>query len=171
MFNSKLLHHLATSLLCIVFFGCADEKTGPGLGSVKGLVTLEGKPLPNVTVTFTPVEKGSTSSGTTDQNGKYSLRYSASLFGAVPGEHKVTVVAAGPEDEANDGEFDEIEPEETDEDMEDFESNEEVDAARGQVRKKTASSVPDTYRKTTSTPLKATVVVGENDVPLPLTSK
>lgn len=67
-------------------------------GYVSGTVTVEGKPLPNAMVTFTPEPSGRPSSGLTDDNGVYNLIYTKDQKGALIGQHIVrisTAVAAG----------------------------------------------------------------------------
>ncbi|MCR9231751.1 MAG: hypothetical protein NXI29_12120 [bacterium] len=48
---------LSTLSLCLTV-GCGDSAGSdqPDLGTVSGVVTMDGKPLPAVTVTFTPTE-------------------------------------------------------------------------------------------------------------------
>lgn len=73
---------------------------GSGTGNVpepvpvSGTVKLDGKPLANAMVIFTPLgdNMGSGSAGTTDANGKYELSTqfgSESKKGAVPGNYRV----------------------------------------------------------------------------------
>ncbi|MBR9804015.1 carboxypeptidase regulatory-like domain-containing protein, partial [bacterium] len=71
--------------------GCGGSSDTPDLGSVSGTVTIDGAPASNVTVTFTPVEGGRASTGTTSSSGHYNLVYSPSEAGAVLGQHKVTI--------------------------------------------------------------------------------
>lgn len=73
------------SMLCVS--GC---QKGPKTGTVEGVVTMDGQPLANVLVTFTPVEGGMASTGTTDEQGKYTLVYPGGK-GALVGKHKVSV--------------------------------------------------------------------------------
>lgn len=69
--------------------GCGDDM---GLTSVSGIVTLDGKPLPNAVVTFIPQgEGGSPSYGTTDAEGYYTLMFSRDTEGVLPGTHDVTI--------------------------------------------------------------------------------
>lgn len=71
--------------------GCgASNPDQPPLGTVSGTVTLDDQPLPGATVTFTP-EDGRTSSGKTDSEGRYELRYTADTLGAKAGEHTVRI--------------------------------------------------------------------------------
>jgi hypothetical protein len=65
------------------------------LASVSGTVTLDGKPIPNATVNFNPVDgkdAARASTGTTDANGRYSLRVVMTKeAGAVVGKHRVSI--------------------------------------------------------------------------------
>jgi hypothetical protein len=91
---------VATALLFLVCCGCGNSSSVP-LGTVSGQVTLDGKPLPNVSVTFIPVVSaasapagsgGGSSSGITDASGNYELNYQADgSQGATIGKHKVSV--------------------------------------------------------------------------------
>jgi hypothetical protein len=67
--------------------GCGSSYS---LGTVTGTVTLDGKPLPQATVTFSRGQ-GRMSVGTTDEDGRYQLQYSARQKGAEPGSHKVRI--------------------------------------------------------------------------------
>jgi hypothetical protein len=83
---------LCLSLLaCSFILGCGSS--GPPLGAVTGAVTLNGQPLENAQVTFKP-ETGRPSLGTTDQQGKYSLRFTQDEAGAMVGSHTVTISTA-----------------------------------------------------------------------------
>jgi hypothetical protein len=75
----------------LLLAGCGR---GANLGTVKGTVTLDGKPLPSAVVSFRPVEGGRQSYGRTDANGHYELRYSEKEMGAVVGKHKVMLTTA-----------------------------------------------------------------------------
>jgi hypothetical protein len=76
----------ASLLLCA---GCGGG--GPRLGSVSGVVTLDGKPVPNAFVTFTPEGPGRPSQAKTDTQGRYELQFSTSRDGALIGAHQVRV--------------------------------------------------------------------------------
>ena len=52
---------LLCAILSAVVLGCNSEKI-PGLGQVTGIVTMDGKPLPEATLVFTPTEAGATAS-------------------------------------------------------------------------------------------------------------
>ena len=74
------------SLLLVV--GCND---GPNLAPVTGTVTVNGAPLPQAGVTFTPMEGGRPAWATTDQQGQFQLTTLSNGDGALVGEHLVTV--------------------------------------------------------------------------------
>lgn len=83
---------LDVALLCgfagILSCGCIGD--GIKLGAVSGVVTLDGKPLENASVSFHPSE-GRGSFGTTDADGRYELDYHKGRKGATEGHHKVTI--------------------------------------------------------------------------------
>jgi len=73
--------------------GAPDDR--PDLGTVSGKVTLDGKPVPNVVVTFYP-ENGRPSMGKTDESGLYTLQYTANVAGAKVGKHTVRITVPEP---------------------------------------------------------------------------
>ena len=79
---------IACCLVCLITIGCGPG--GPNLGTVTGKVTLDGQPVTNGLVTFTPVEGGRAASGKTDASGQYDL-VGVGGKGAVLGQHRVTV--------------------------------------------------------------------------------
>jgi hypothetical protein len=56
-------------------------------------VKLNGKPLSGATVEFQPEHEGRPSTGTTDDEGRYVLRYTANQGGAEVGTHTVRIRA------------------------------------------------------------------------------
>ncbi len=92
---------VAVLVLLISSSGCNSEKL-PRLGRVSGVVTLDGQPVPEATVTFTGAKEGEPDSiGKTDATGKYELYYSRGHKGATIGEHPVSISTYKP---ANDDE-------------------------------------------------------------------
>lgn len=89
--NAMALPSLA---LALFLAGCSANQYGD-MGLVSGTVTLDGKPYPNAEVTFAPQE-GRPSSGLTDEQGRYELRYIRTTMGAVPGEHRVRIETTPP---------------------------------------------------------------------------
>lgn len=77
-------------MFAVSFVGCAKSDR-PELGTVSGTVTLDGKPLPEANIAFTPVDGGRTSMAVTDSEGKYELKYTTDAKGAKIGEHHVRV--------------------------------------------------------------------------------
>ncbi|QDU61597.1 hypothetical protein Pan216_24580 [Planctomycetes bacterium Pan216] len=74
----------------IALTGCGRTPEVP-IGAVNGLVTLDGQPLPEVTVIFDPKEGGRPSVARTDAEGHYVLNYSNRDKGAKIGSHEVQV--------------------------------------------------------------------------------
>src|SRR6266481_5853627 len=74
-------------LLAALLAGCGGEKL-PRLGSVSGIVTMDGQPVTDASVTFDGAKPGEPPSlGKTDSSGKYELYYSRGHKGATVGEH------------------------------------------------------------------------------------
>lgn len=84
------------ALVCVAIAGCSQGDR-PALGTVKGVVTLDGKPLANAAVRFLPVVPVRASMSMTDAEGRYELVYIRDIMGAAVGEHRVeiTTEAAG----------------------------------------------------------------------------
>ncbi len=89
---------LGALLLVCLLAGCSkDYETAP----VSGQVTLDGKPLANVGLTFVPLAKdkqspnvGPGSLGKTDEEGRFTLQTVEGDKGAVPTEHVVRMELA-----------------------------------------------------------------------------
>jgi hypothetical protein len=77
---------LLTMLVAAV--GCS--RTGPEFVRAGGLVTLDGKPVADAGVMFTPIRGGPVASATTDSEGRFEL-HTLSHAGALVGEHAVSV--------------------------------------------------------------------------------
>jgi hypothetical protein len=91
LFTTSWRFSSGTLAAALLLAGCGES--GPELATVTGTVTRDGKPLPNMRVQFQP-EAGRPSSGNTDSQGVYALRYTSELDGAVPGKHRVYIVSA-----------------------------------------------------------------------------
>ncbi len=81
---------LLASAMAICTIGCGRSDL-PELGRVQGTVTLDGKPLPGVMVTFQP-QKGRPATANTDSEGRYDLMYVHGVKGATIGPNEVRVV-------------------------------------------------------------------------------
>jgi hypothetical protein len=83
---------IAIGLGLLLVIGCS--KVEP-LGAVSGTITLDGKPLPNVLVTFTPEQASEhariRSMGVSNEAGHFTLRAETQREGALIGSHRVTV--------------------------------------------------------------------------------
>ena len=88
MKKSRCLGPLVAVALMLAFFvGCNNRN----LGQVSGTVTLDGEPLADATVLFTPIAGGRPTGGRTDSSGRYTLVYDRSGTGAMLGEHAVEI--------------------------------------------------------------------------------
>ena len=81
-------------LLPLLFAGCGQV---PPMGTVSGVVTLDGQPLPDVEVQFLPDPeqgtRGATASCYTDEQGRFTLRTERHhKDGALVGTHRVVFV-------------------------------------------------------------------------------
>ena len=76
-------------MLLLAIAGCSGD---PPTGAVTGTVILDGDPLPNAIVTFTPLAGGRSTIGTTDTTGTYTLGFRGST-GAPLGDHKVSIIS------------------------------------------------------------------------------
>lgn len=82
---------IACGLVGLAIAGCsAKPKDLPDLGLVTGTITLDGKPLENVTVVFES-ETGRSSFGATDTAGRYELIYTGNYKGAIVGKNRVVI--------------------------------------------------------------------------------
>lgn len=113
-FASATLRSISMLSLSVCLVGCGGAADKPQLGVVKGVITMNDKPLPDVTVTFEPQSKGAGSQGSqvgagstgvTNAAGQYELTYNdGKSKGAVVGDHVVRIASAsggGPAGGAN----------------------------------------------------------------------
>ena len=99
--NHGCCRRVAAALVAVPTFCLAGCSDGLNLVPVSGTVTLDGVPLKGANVVFRP-EQGRLSVGTTDAEGRYTLRYTAEKAGALPGGHTVEVVTAVNDDDSAD---------------------------------------------------------------------
>lgn len=85
------LARIALVAFVLLIAGCGDG--GPPLAVVEGTVTVDDKPVVMATLTFVP-ENGSPSYGQTDKDGKYSLMFTDTKYGAMLGNHTVSIEGA-----------------------------------------------------------------------------
>lgn len=77
---------LGAACVSLGLVGCGNS--GPQVVQIDGLATRGGKPVPFLTLNFTP-EQGRPSWGVTDADGKFDLKYTDQQQGGVVGKHKV----------------------------------------------------------------------------------
>ncbi|HWL10889.1 MAG TPA: carboxypeptidase-like regulatory domain-containing protein [Planctomicrobium sp.] len=82
-----------TVALLLSAMSCGSSSTKTNIFTVSGVVTLNGKPLPDATLIFLP-DNGRSSAGKTDDSGRYFLFYNERQKGAVAGRHRVQITAA-----------------------------------------------------------------------------
>jgi hypothetical protein len=92
LFNRAFLTRSQRSLTIVAavtgLVGCRSEYDA----TLSGVVTLDGKPVSQGRVTWTPVDAGSAAYATIDRDGSYEVRTGLAT-GLKPGEYYVTVAA------------------------------------------------------------------------------
>ena len=142
--------------------GCSRSN----LVKVRGVVTLDGKPLSWATITFNPIGGGRPASGLSDENGNFELTTSSTNDGAAPGEYKVTVT----KEQAS--ELVKIDPSAGPKGLEAMFAKKDPEARKkmAQERLKAPALVPRIYSDPTRTPFKE-VVPPQGPITLALSSK
>lgn len=92
-FPADRRRQVACAIVVLLILGCSHS-TRPPLGRVSGTVSLDGQPLANATLRFTPTGPGRTSEATTDADGRYELRYLRDIPGANVDRHTVRITTA-----------------------------------------------------------------------------
>ncbi|MFP6673721.1 MAG: hypothetical protein VB878_01465 [Pirellulaceae bacterium] len=138
-------------LTLLPLLGCGDAQLDTG--KVSGKVTIGGKAIANLLVTFSPLDStAQVASGRTEDDGTYVL-YSGvqGIEGAVPGKYKIVIndgsAAAGEDYMSGDGGRGDV-------------SSSEPDTDTGKV--------PAEYTSVETTPKEVEVVLGENTFNLDL---
>lgn len=85
---------ISWGLLSLLAIGCGSSD----LGKVTGKVTLDGQPLSDAILLFSPTSGGPPSSAKTDSDGRFQVIHTREERGAVPGEHEVWISTALPAD-------------------------------------------------------------------------
>lgn len=95
MHSVRIRARFAVCSIAILLLGVGCQKTDqPPLGKVHGVVTLDGQPLPNAIVYFSPDGGGRVSQDMTDAKGEFDLVYIGSTLGAKTGPHSVRITTA-----------------------------------------------------------------------------
>ena len=85
MMNTRTNCLVAALAVFLGVSGC----NGSGLVSASGKVTYKGQPVPSTLVIFMPEDGSRRSTGLTDDEGKFTLRFSRTENGVKPGLHTV----------------------------------------------------------------------------------
>src|SRR4051794_14430199 len=83
--------HLWLGLILFPFVLSGCNKSGPKIAPVHGQVTVDGRPLKFVDVSFQPDDSQRPSMGQTDADGRYELGYKRGQPGAIVGSHTVRI--------------------------------------------------------------------------------
>ena len=78
------------AILAVISAGCGSNDR-PALGQVHGRVTLDGEPLAHAEVVFRPESGARDSSGATNADGEYRLKYIRDDLGAAVGKNSVRI--------------------------------------------------------------------------------
>ncbi len=98
-FRHPFFAFLLVTLLCQ---GCYSSSQGPDATGT-GIVLMDGSPLAKVLVQFEPVDPaGRGSFGTTDDSGKFQLRFNSEHLGIQSGEYTVVIKSSGGSDNPDD---------------------------------------------------------------------
>ncbi len=93
---------LIVPFIAVLFSGCGNGTKSPDLVSATVVVTINGQPLPNAQVMFTPTSSAygsnAIASGVTDDQGRAQLAI-GSKSGACVGENRVTISEGPPPEE------------------------------------------------------------------------
>lgn len=84
----------AILLLILVTLGCPANSTLPELGEVSGVITIDGRPLPEASIVFRPQKGGRFATALSDREGRYELSYISYphlVYGTRTGENTVFV--------------------------------------------------------------------------------
>lgn len=84
----------ASWAVCCAFAVWGCDTPGPSLVHVTGTVTLDGRPLSNASIHFTPTQGGRGSYSRIDEQGRYALHFLPGRPGALAGMHRVSISTA-----------------------------------------------------------------------------
>jgi hypothetical protein len=82
-----------------LFLPCMGCGSGTDLGQVSGVVLYDGKPVPNLSIEFIPID-GRPSLARTNEEGRFEAYYLPQQPGAAPGTHRLEseFAKSGPND-------------------------------------------------------------------------
>jgi hypothetical protein len=85
--NTRTTWQVAALALLLGVSGCS----GSGLVKASGKLTYKGQPVPSTLVTFQPEDGSRRSTGVTDDEGNFTLRFSRTQEGVKRGTHVVSL--------------------------------------------------------------------------------
>ncbi|MDR1959040.1 MAG: carboxypeptidase-like regulatory domain-containing protein [Planctomycetaceae bacterium] len=145
---------IVTLTLLVDTAGCGKGGSSLPTQYVEGIVTLDGAPVEQALITFTPADKenGTAATGYSDASGKYTLTSvgGGPQKGAVAGDYRVTVSKVSIKMVKTPPQYPGEEPSES--------------AVQTQL-------LPQVYLKAEKSPLRVSVVKGRNSINLPLTKE
>lgn len=136
--------------LCLPHLGCGESGVPADAATVQGVVTYNGEPVSDATVTFRSDDNRS-AVGKTDAQGQYKLSSPQIPGGAAPGSYKITVTKR-----------EQLQTESITEEHPDY--GKPMPAAP-----EPKHLLPQKYRQPNTSGLEATIEQGVNEVPLELT--
>lgn len=135
----------------VPLIGCGEEGVSSDMAEVSGKVTHGGSPVAGAAVTFKATTGTKSAFGRTNEEGVYTLTMGGPTPGVEPGEYVVTVTKT-----------------ETTGGTVVSEDDPAYDGAASAQEATVKQLLPAKYGNANSTPLKATLTKGKNDVPLEL---
>jgi hypothetical protein len=98
------MHKALVAGITLLALGCGEGGSDLDLNEVSGTVTMDGQPLPDARVIFTPKGGGRPAYGMTDDSGNYTLQFTSTGEGAQAGEYIVMISTfIGPEQDPDTG--------------------------------------------------------------------
>lgn len=97
LIRSLMRFALLPLCLCTLLIAGCGGSSEVDIAPVTGTVTLNGEPLAEAYVFFTPKAEGRLSMGVTNDQGVYELKYRGTDSGAVVGDHIVGISTVAPE--------------------------------------------------------------------------
>ena len=93
LFRYRPLQTVLLAGLLLIPVGCSKTDRPP-IGTVTGMVYLDGQPLDGAIVFFSPDDRGRVSECMTKKDGSYDLVYIGKTHGAKVGKHHVSITTA-----------------------------------------------------------------------------
>lgn len=87
--NLRTCYSICATMLLLSMLGCGAD--GPELAPLSGQVTLDGEPVAEAALMFTPVAGGRPAQAVTDAEGRFEAWTLEPGDGAIVGEHRVAV--------------------------------------------------------------------------------